>query len=225
MIWCIPPKQNAAFVAQMEQTLEVYLRPYDPLRPVVCMDEQPKQLLSETSPPLGCERKRVRKIDHEYERLGVCCVWMFVEPLGGWRDVRVSSRRTSVDWAEQIRKLVDHPRYAGAERIALVCDNLSTHKAAALYQAFQPAEALRILRKIEIVHTPVHGSWLNVAEIELSALTRQCLDRRIDTIQEIQRETFAWSKQRNESQVGVDWQFTTEEARTKLKHLYPEIKV
>jgi len=150
---------------------------------------------------------------------------MFVEPLGGWRDVRAGPRRTSVDWAGQVRELVDHPRFAQAERITLVCDNLNTHKLASLYEAFEPAEALRVLRRLEIVHTPVHGSWLNIAEIELSALTRQCLDRRIETIEEIVDETSAWSKDRNETQVGVNWQFKTDDARIKLKHIYPEINL
>ncbi len=225
MTWCIPPEHNASFVAQMEQVLDVYVRAYDPVHPVVCMDEQPKQLLSEVRTPLGCATKQPRRVDHEYERHGTCCVWMFVEPLGGWRDVRASPRRTSVDWASQVRTLVDHPRYAQAERITLVCDNLNTHKLASLYEAFEPAEAFRVLRRLEIVHTPVHGSWLNIAEIELSALTRQCLDRRIDTIEEIVRETSAWSKDRNETQVGVNWQFKTDDARIKLKHIYPEINL
>ena len=131
-MWCIPPKQNAAFAAQMEQVLEVYRRPYNPLLPVVCMDEQPKQLLSDVAPPLGCAKKRPRQIDHEYARQGTCCVWMFVEPLGRWRDVLASPRRTSVDWAHRVRELVDNPRYAGVEQIILVCDNLNTHKPAAL---------------------------------------------------------------------------------------------
>jgi hypothetical protein len=223
--WCIPPEHNAAFVAQMEQVLDVYVRAYDPVFPVVCMDEQPKQLLSETRTPLGCSRKHPRRVDHEYERHGTCCVWMFVEPLGGWRDVRASLRRTSIDWACQVQSLVDHPRYAKAKRITLVCDNLNTHKLASLYEAFEPAEAFRIAKRIEIVYTPVHGSWLNIAEIELSALTRMCLDRRIDTIEEIVSEASAWSKDRNTAQVGVNWHFNTDNARIKLKHLYPEIKL
>lgn len=207
----------------MEQVLEVYLRPYDPRRPVVCMDEQPKQLLSDTRPPLGCAKKRPRCVDHEYARHGTCCVWMFVEPLGGWRDVMASPRRTSVDWAHRVRRLVDNPRYAGAERIILVCDNLNTHKIAALYEAFEPDEAFRIMQRLQIVHTPVHGSWLNVAEIELSALTRQCLDVRIDTIEKLDDQISTWTAERNKAQVGVKWHFTNADARIKLRHVYPQI--
>ncbi len=148
---------------------------------------------------------------------------MFVEPLGGWREVRVTETKTAVDWAERVRRLVDDPRYAQAERITLVCDNLVTHDLASLYKAFGPAEALRIARKLELVHTPKHGSWLNVAESELSVLTRQCLSRRIATLREVAEQATAWGVRRNRKQVGVDWQFTTEDARIKLKHLYPKI--
>jgi hypothetical protein len=221
-MWCIPPKQNAAFVAQMEQVLQVYSRLYDSHRPVVCMDEQPKQLIREVRDPITTSHGEQR-IDHEYLREGVCNVWMFTEPLGGWRDVRVSDRRTAVDWARQVKALVDDPRYADADRITLVCDNLNTHKLASLYEAFDPEEALRVANRIELIHTPKHGSWLNIAECELSVLTRQCLSRRIPETQTIRYETQAWSSARNASQTGVDWQFTTENARTKLKRLYPKI--
>ena len=148
---------------------------------------------------------------------------MFVEPLGGWRDVRVTATKTAVDWAHQVRRLVDDPRYAGAERIALVCDNLVTHDFASLYKAFGPAEALRVARRLELAPTPKHGSWLNVAEMELSVLTRQCLGRRIALQEEVAEEAGAWGGARNAKQVGVDWQFTTEDARVKLKQLYPKI--
>jgi hypothetical protein len=149
---------------------------------------------------------------------------MFVEPLAGWRDVRVTDTKTAVDWAEQVRQLVDTPRYAKVERITLVCDNLNTHTRAALYQAFEPAEALRIANKLELVYTPKHGSWLNVAEPELSVLTRQCLDRRISCRDEVAHEAEAWDERRNARQVGIEWHFTTEDARIKLKHLYPKVK-
>jgi len=221
-MWCIPPKQNAPFVAQMEQVLQVYSRLYDPHRPVVCMDEQPKQLIREVRDPIATSHGEQR-IDHEYLREGVCNVWMFVEPLGGWRDVRVSDRRTAVDWARQVKALVDDPRYADAPRITLVCDNLNTHRLASLYEAFDPEEALRIANKLELIHTPKHGSWLNIAECELSVLTGQCLSRRIPETQTIRQETQAWSAARNRRQTGVDWQFTTDNARTKLKRLYPKI--
>ena len=223
-MWCIPPEQDAAFVCQMEQVLEVYKRPYDPRRPVVGMDEQPKQLIAETRPPIPAGSGRPQRVDYEYVRQGVCVVWMFVEALAGWRDVSVTDTKTAVDWAHQVRRLVDSPRYAAAERITLVCDNLNTHSLASLYQAFTPAEALRIAAKLELVHTPKHGSWLNVAEPELSVLTRQCLDRRISSRPEVAREAAAWDERRNTRQVGIEWQFTTEDARIKLKHLYPKIK-
>lgn len=222
-MWCIAPDQDAAFVCQMEQVLEVYRRPYDPIRPVICMDEQPKQLISEARRPVPAAPGRPARVDYEYVRQGTCTVWMFVEPLGGRRDVRVTETKTAVDWAHQVRRLVDDPRYAGAERITLVCDNLSTHTLASLYKAFGPAEALRVARRLELVHTPKHGGWLNVAESELSALTRQCLAQRIDAMTEVAEESAAWGVRRDAAQVGVDWHFTTEEARVKLKHLYPKI--
>lgn len=222
-MWCIPPQQDAAFVCQMEQVLEVYKRPYDPRHPVVCMDEQPKQLISELSRPIPVAPGQPARVDYEYVREGVCTVWMFVEPLAGWRSVRVSSTKTAMDWAHQVQALVDDPRYAKAEHITLVCDNLNTHVLASLYQAFPPAQALRIARKLELVHTPKHGSWLNIAESELSVLTRQCLAGRIGTQQAAAREVHAWNEDRNTRQIGVDWQFTTADARIKLKYLYPKI--
>jgi DDE superfamily endonuclease len=223
-MWCIPPAQDAAFVCNMEQVLEVYQRPYDALRPVVCMDEQPKQLISEVSQPIAMAPGEPERIDYEYVREGVCTIWMFVEPLGGWRHVPVTTTKTAIDWAQQVKRLVDDPRYAQAERITLVCDNLNTHNLASLYQAFDPAEALRIVQKLEMVHTPKHGSWLNVAESELSVLTRQCMDRRIGTLEEVGDEAQHWHERRNAKQVGVDWQFTTADARIRLKRLYPKIK-
>ena len=223
-MWCIPPKQDAAFACQMEQVLQVYKRPYDPKRPVVAMDEQPKQLIAETRAPVPAAPGRPAHIDFEYVREGVCVVWVFTEALAGWRDVAVTATKTAVAWAQQVRALVDHPRYAQAERITLVCDQLNTHTLASLYQAFEPAEALRLASKLELVHTPKHGSWLNVAESELSVLTRQSLDRRIATQGEVAAEASAWKERRNRKQIGVEWQFTTEDARIKLKHLYPKIK-
>lgn len=223
-MWCIPPKQNGQFVARMERVLDVYCRPYDPRRPVVCMDEQPVQLTSETRTPIPLSPGQVAKVDYEYIREGSCVVWMFVEPLGCWRDVRVTSRRTAVDWAHQIRDLVDDPRYAEAEVITLVCDQLNTHDLGSLYEAFDPQEAKRIADKLEIVHTPKHGSWLNIAECELSVLTRQSLDDRVGSQGVVSRRVQPWAQSRNEEQVGVDWQFTTENARIKLRQLYPNIK-
>jgi hypothetical protein len=208
----------------MEQVLEVYKRPYDAKHPVVCMDEQPKQLIAETRKPVSAAPGQPAHVDYEYVREGVCNVWMFVEPLAGWRDVPVTDTRTALDWARQVRRLVDQPRFAQAERITLVSDNLNTHTLAALYHAFEPAEALRIAQKLELVHTPKHGSWLNVAECELSALTRQCLDRRIADQEMVAGEALAWSQERNARQTGVDWHFTTENARIKLKQLYPNVR-
>jgi len=229
-MWCIPPEQDAEFVAAMEQVLEVYKRPYDPRFPVVCMDEQSKQLIEEVREPRATEPGRPARYDVEYKRHGTTVLWMFNEPLGQWRDVRVSSfpgRRTAVDWARQVKALVDDPRYAegsGVERITLVCDQLNTHRMSSLYKAFGPAEAARLRQRLELVHTPKHGSWLNMAESELSTLTRQCLSRRIAREDEIRTEVEAWRDRRNAQQVGVDWQFTTDQARIKLKHLYPKIE-
>jgi len=223
-MWCIPPAQDGAFVARMEQVLDVYSRPYHARFPVVCMDEQPFQLLSESRSPMPMGLGRSRVVDYEYTREGTCTVWMFVEPLGCWRDVRVTSQRTAVDWAEQIRSLVDAPRYADAERIVLVCDNLNTHDFGSLYAAFDAAEAKRIMDRLKIVFTPKHGSWLNVAESELSVLTRQSLDDRLASEAAVAERATPWAKQRNKHQIGVDWQFTTADARTKLKRLYPKIE-
>jgi DDE superfamily endonuclease len=223
-MWCIPPRQGAAFVCQMEQVLEVYKRPYDPRRPVVGMDERPKQLIAQTRQPIPAAPGQPARLDYEYVREGVCTAWMFVGPLAGWRSVPVTRTKTAVDRARQVHRLIDEPRHAQAERITLVCDNLNTHALASLHQAFAPAEALRIASKLGLVHTPKHGSWLNVAESELSALTRQCLDRRIAVQQEVAEEAASWSERRNARQVGGDWHFTTEDARVKLKHLYPKIK-
>jgi DDE superfamily endonuclease len=222
-MWCIPPEQDAAFVCQMEQVLEVYKRPYDPQHPVLCMDEQPKQLISEVSTALPIEPGQPARIDYEYVREGMCVVWMFAEPLAGWRSVPVTDTKTAVDWAQRVKAVVDDPRYAEVKCITLVCDNLNTHSLASLYEAFEPAEAQRIARKLELVHTPKHGSWLNIAECELSVLTRQSLDRRLNSRDAVAHEAAAWSEQRNARQIGIEWHFTTHDARTRLKRLYPKI--
>jgi len=205
--------------------LAIYRRPYDPKRPVVCRDEQPKPLIAETCTPLSLAAGRPPRVDYEYIRAGVCTVWMFVEPLAGWRTVPVTARKTAVDWAEQVQPVVDDPRYAEAERITLVCDNLNTHDLASFYHAFTPQEALRLVRKLDLVHTPKHGSWLNMAEPELSVLSRQCLNRRIAEEDTVAQEARQWAADRNATQVAIDWQFRTEDARIKLKHLYPKIKM
>jgi len=224
-MWCIPPKQNGAFVASMEQVLAVYRRPYDERFPVVCMDEQPFQLISESRTPLPMRPGQTQKVDYEYVREGSCTIWMFVEPLAGWRDVAVTSTKKAIDWAHQIQALVDNPRYANAKKIILVCDNLNTHYFGSLYQAFGAEEAFRIMSRIELVHTPKHGSWLNMAEPELSVLTRQCLTDRIGDQKEVERRSIAWKVDRNKRQKGIDWQFTNEKARVKLKRLYPKIEL
>lgn len=215
---------NAEFVCQMEQVLEVYHQPYDERYPVICMDEQPKQLISEARSGEPAQPGQAERFDYEYVRHGSCCVWMFVEPLGGWRSAVATSRRTAVDWARHVRAVVDAPRYAGAERITLVCDNLNTHQLASLYQAFDPTEALRLARRLELIHTPKHGSWLNMAESELSVVTRQCLGRHIDEVDAVDQLARQWAGCRNLSQTGIDWQFRTDDARIKLKHLYPKIE-
>jgi hypothetical protein len=223
-MWCIPPDQNGQFVARMEQVLDVYSRPYDPLRPLVCMDEQPVQLTSESRTPIPASPGQPAKVDYEYVRKGSCVAWMFVEPLGCWRDVRVTSRRTAVDWAHQMRSLVDDPRFANAELITVVCDNLNTHDPGSLYEAFPPEEAKRIADKLELIFTPKHGSWLNIAESELSVLTRQSLADRVGSQDEVTARVQPWNESRNEEQIGVNWQFQTDNARTKLRHLYPKIE-
>jgi hypothetical protein len=208
----------------MEEVLDVYCRPYDSARPVVCMDETCKQLVAEVRPPIAAAPGQVERYDVEYERRGVAEVFLFTEPLGGWRRTAVTEHRARVDWAEQIRQLleVDYPQ---ADVVVLVMDNLNTHSVASLYEAFEPELARSLARRLEIHHTPKHGSWLNIAEIELGVLSRQCLDRRMDAIEIVGKECSAWDRQRNQQQKGVDWRFTTADARIKLKRLYPQIKL
>jgi hypothetical protein len=220
----IPPKENAEFVAAMEDVLEVYRRPYNPKRPVVCMDEQSKQLVKETRPIIAAKPGRNQRLDYEYERNGTANLFMRFEPLGGRRRVKVTDQRTKVDFARVIRDMVDKD-YPDAEVIVLVMDNLNTHKPASLYEAFEPAEARRLIEKLEIHYTPKHGSWLNMAETELSIVTKQCLDRRIPDIVTLRREINAWERQRNKAKSKINWQFTTHDARIKLRKLYPSIQV
>ena len=221
--WVIPPEKNAEFVAAMEDVLEVYQRPYDENRPVVCLDEQSKQLVKETRTPIPAQPGQPAREDYEYERNGTANLFMIFEPLVGWRHVKVTQRRTKIDFAQVIQELVNE-HYPYAEKIVLVMDNLNTHKVASLYEAFSPEEARRLIEKLEIHYTPKHGSWLDMAETELSTLTRQCLNRRIPDRPTLQREIAAWEKARNEAEATVDWQFTTRDARTKLKRLYPSIQ-
>jgi hypothetical protein len=213
----------------MEDILDVYTRPYDPARPLVCLDEMPEQLLADVRPPLPPEPARDERagrparVDYEYERRGTANLFLVCEPLAGRRWVTVTDRRTAIDWAQQIKDLVDG-RYPDAERIVLVLDNLNTHTPGSLYEAFPPAEAKRLAEKLELHYTPKHGSWLNIAEIELSVLSRQCLDRRIPDKATLQAEATAWADRRNAAGGTVDWRFTTADARIKLKRLYPKIQ-
>jgi hypothetical protein len=218
--WCIPPQANAAFVWQMEDVLAVYQRPYDPRFPQVCMDEASKQLLGQITAPLPLAPGQPQREDYEYVRGGTANLFIYCEPLRGWRHLTVTARRTRVDWAQCIRELVD-VHYPDAEKVVLVLDNLNTHTPASLYEAFPPAEARRIAERLEIHYTPKHGSWLNMAEIELSVLGRQCLDRRIADSPCLMREVGAWEDGRNDADAVINWRFTTADARIKLKHLYP----
>lgn len=207
----------------MEDVLELYREPYDPARPVVCMDETSKQLVGETRTPIAASPGQPRRVDYEYERRGTADVFIFTEPLGNWRCVEVTETRTRIDWALQIKNLVD-VYYPEATMIRLVMDNLNTHTLGSLYEAFPPEEARRIAEKLEIHYTPKHGSWLNVAEIELRVLTVQCLSRRIGDAPTLRREVHAWEAQRNASEARVDWQFTSADARIHLKQLYPRLQ-
>jgi transposase len=207
----------------MEDVLDIYTRPYDPRYPQVCMDEVSKQLLRDTRQSLPMEPGKPQRHDYEYERNGVVNVFMFCEPSQGRRWVDVTERRTKLDWAHQIKELVDE-RYPKAERIVLVMDNLNTHTPASLYEAFEASEARRLAQKLEIHYTPKHGSWLNMAEIELSVLSRECLDRRVPDFETLEAEAVAWQQRRDETAAKIDWRFRTEDARIKLKRLYPSVQ-
>lgn len=220
----IPPGQDAAFVAAMEEVLDVYCRPYDARFPVVNMDEQPVQLVAETRTPLPMAPGRPERHDYEYERRGTTNVFLFVEALGGWRRLSERSRKTSVDWAHEVRRLLNDD-YPDSEKVVLVCDNLNTHKTASLYQAFAPEEARRLARRLEIHYTPKHGSWLNIAECELSVFTRQELSERVPDAAALAAKADTWSRDRNKRQQGVHWRFTTEDARIKLSRLYPQVQL
>lgn len=220
--WLIPPDESSDFVAHMENVLDVYKRPFDPHNPVVCMDESPKQLIGETKVPIKMGRGSEKRIDYEYSRNGVCNIFVANEPLAGNRHVKVTERKTKKDWAEFMREIADD-QYPNANKITLVMDNLNTHKPSSLYEAFPPEEAKRIWDRFEFIYTPKHGSWLNMAEIELNVLNGQCLNRRIDNIEEVQREVLAWQTHRNNMNAQINWRFETKDARIKLKRLYPSI--
>jgi hypothetical protein len=221
--WVIPPNADAEFAACMEDVLETYAQPYNAAFPVVCMDEQPVQLTKETREPIAATRKHPRRVDYEYERAGTACIFMFAEPLSGWRRVSARPRRTKVDWALEMEELL-RTRYADVEKVKLVCDNLNTHTRGAFYEAFEATKARELVERIEFHFTPKHGSWLNIAENELSSMTRQSISgRRIEGIEMLRTETSAWADSSNEKQRGVVWQFTIENARVKLKSLYPNL--
>ena len=216
----IPPKANAAFVAAMEDVLEVYTRPHDPARPLVCLDETSKQLVAETRTPLPVRPGQPARHDYEYERKGTANLFMLFAPLEGWRHVEVTDRRTAIDYAKILKDLSD-THFATAAKIVLVQDNLNTHSPSSLYEAFAPAEARRLVERFEWHYTPKHGSWLNLAESEMAVLSGQCLDRRIPDRAMLEREVAAWLARRNTHHSMADWRFTTTDARIKLKSLYP----
>lgn len=223
--WVIPPEADAEFVAHMEEVLETYEKPYHPRVPVLCMDEQPVQLLKETRLPIPATANHAKRVDYEYERAGTASIFMFAEPLAGWREVAVRERKTKIDWATEMARLLEG-RHAACAKVILVCDNLNTHTKGAFYEAFEPKRARSLVRRIEFCYTPKHGSWLNIAENELSSLTRQCVSgRRFGDVETLREETEAWSSDVNATQRGVDWQMKIGDARTKLKSVYPKIKL
>lgn len=223
--WVIPPEADAEFVANMEDVLDVYSRPYDENCPVLCMDEQPVQLIKDTRTPLAATRNHPKRVDYEYERAGVANVFMFCEPLSGWREVAIRDQKKKVDWATEMANLMEG-RYADCEKVLLVCDNLNTHTMGAFYEVFEPERARSILRRLEFHYTPKHGSWLNIAENELSSMTRQCVHgRRFPDAKTLREETTAWAIDVTEAQRGVDWQMKIDDARAKLKSVYPKIKL
>ena len=222
-MWCIPPQENAAFVCGMENVLQVYTGPYDASHPVVCMDETTKQCVQEIRPPQPMRPGHAERYDAEYRRNGVGHLLMYYAPFDDWRRTDVAADHTGPTWAEGVRRLVEED-FPQAQRITLVMDNLSTHTGASLYKTFEPAKARALLDKLEFVYTPNHGSWLNIAECELSVLARQCLDRRIPDIDSLRTEVDAWTETRNRASGPVQWRFTTDDARIKLRHLYPTVR-
>ena len=223
--WVIPPQADAEFVAGMEEVLDTYTMPYDPVCPLLCMDEQPVQLLKETRTPIAATTTHGKRVDYEYERAGTANIFMFTEPLAGWRQVSVRATKTKADWATEIAALLEG-RYAACRKVILVCDNLNTHTRGAFYEVFEPERARQLVRRIEFRHTPKHGSWLNIAENELSSLTRQCVaGRRFADADVLCRETSAWCSDVNTRQRGVEWHMKIEDARAKLTSVYPKMKV
>ena len=223
--WVIPPDCDAEFVASMEDVLETYEKPYDPAHPVLCMDEQPVQLVKDVKVPIPATADHPKRVDYEYERAGVANIFMFTEPLAGWRAAFARQRKTKADWAMLMAELLEG-RYADCEQVTVVCDNLNTHTRGAFYEVFEPSRARALVKRINWCYTPKHGSWLNIAENELSSITRQCVGgRRIGTIEELSSEIAAWSNDVNRKQRGVDWQMKVDDARFKLKSVYPKIRL
>lgn len=222
--WVIPPEADAEFVACMEEVLDTYQKPYDASHPVVCMDEQPVQLTKETRPTIAATKDHPQRVDYEYERAGTACIFMFNEPLAGWRSATARPQRKKPDWAQEVAELLDG-RYADCEQITLVCDNLNTHTKGAFYETFPAPIARAYVKRINFCHTPKHGSWLNIAECELSSMTRQSLkDKRIGDLEELRTQIANWADDVNTKQRGVDWQMQIDDARIKLKSVYPKIK-
>jgi hypothetical protein len=222
--WVIPPEADAEFTAHMEDVLDVYSRPYDANVPVLCMDEQPVQLVEEVRQPVAATKNHPRRVDYEYKRAGVANIFMFAEPLACWRQVSVRTRKTKVDWAIEMGAVMEG-RYRDCSTVIVVCDNLSTHTMGAFYEEFEPARARAIVSRIQFHYTPKHGSWLNIAENELSCLTRQCVSgRRIGSEEKLRTETAAWADATNTTQRGVEWQMKIDDARTTLMSIYPKLK-
>ena len=221
--WVIPPDGDAEFVANMEDVLHVYEKPHDPSVPVLCMDEQPVQLVKEVKTPIAATKDHPKRVDYEYERAGVANVFMFAEPLAGWRQVSIRETKTKIDWAIEMAGLLEG-RYLDCDRVIVVCDNLNTHTKGAFYEAFEPERAFSLAQRVEFHYTPKHGSWLNIAENELSSLTRQCVSgRRIGDTATLRTETTAWAEDVSTQQRTVDWQMRLHDARCKLKSIYPKI--
>jgi len=220
-MWCIPPEQNAEFVAKMEDVLDVYALPYDEDCPVICLDEKPYQLLDESREPIPMKQGKPKRIDNEYKRIGTCSIFVMCEPLKGWHHANARGQRTAIDFAHEIDWLLSESPYKNAPKLKLVMDNLNTHVIASLYKAFPPQKARLLAKRLEIHYTPKHGSWLNIAEISISILSKQCIDRRIADLSNLNQAIAAWETQYNALHNTVKWQFTTDDARVKLIRLYP----
>jgi len=222
-MWCIPPEQNAEFVAKMEDVLDVYALPHDENCPVICLDEKPYQLLDERRKPIAMKQSKPERYDNEYERMGTCSIFVMCEPLKGWHYAKARERRTALDYAHEIKWLLTESPYKAAPKIRLLQDNLNTHAVSSLYKAFPPAEARSYAKRLILHYTPKHGSWLNIAELTISVMSKQCVNRRIASIDTLNKELSAWQTEYSNQSSAVKWQFTTDDARVKLRRLYPVI--